>query len=500
MAIRALIFAAVSSEEQATPGKASLDEQIHECRVAIERNGWSEIGTIRVEGQSRDYTRLDLLLRDSPDFTRLVNMMERHAMHVVVCSAYDRLWRTDAIRAQLAAVARDSDVRIYSVAQPIPLDSEDAAYWLEMLSGAGAEAEIKEKNRRHRRGMRGRVQRGLHPMGQAPYGYARPKDSSEPSPQIPSEIAWVRWMYEQLLSGVAMWQIVQGLNERGARTRNGGQWWISTVRNIVTNPFYAGGVRYRHYKWSKDRKPGSKKHKCLGLLDEEIHWNGQQEPIVGREEWERVQRMLAANPVVRRETSLGGGALQGLLRCGYCQWAMTRFIDRSGVGVRCGQYNNTGGHACQCNTHRLRKIEAFVLEQVKCVLADPRAFAASLEERRGNGHNTELEALTTQLADLDKSIAGVYAAIESGRFDVATLADRYDALQAQRHALERQIHEIDARSQQVQGFEQAALSMAGVLDKLDAMPPETLARVYRLLIQAVYVRRKEPVEIKWLLG
>ena len=42
--------------------------------------------------------------------------------------------------------------------------------------------------------------------------------------------------------------------------------------------------------------------------------------------------------------------------------------------------------------------------------------------------------------------------------------------------------------------------MAGVLDKLDAMPPETLARVYRLLIQAVYVRRKEPVEIKWLLG
>ncbi len=498
MTVRALIFAAVSSEEQATPGKASLDEQIRECRVAIERNGWSEIGLIRVEGQSRDYTRLDLLLRDSPDFARLVSLMERHAMHVVVVSAYDRLWRTDAIRAQIAAVARDSDVRIYSVAQPIPLDSEDAAYWLEMLSGAGAEAEIKEKNRRHRRGMRGRVAKGLHPMGQAPYGYARPKDSSEPSLQIPSEIAWVKWMYEQILSGVAMWQIVLGLNERGARTRNGGRWWISTVRNIVTNPFYAGGVRYRHYKWSKDRKPGSKKHKCLGLLDEEIHWNGQQEPIVGREEWERVQRLLAANPVVRHETTLGPWALQGLLRCGYCQWAVVRFQNRYGLGVRCGQYNNTGGHECQCNTHRLCKIEAHVLEQVRRVLADPRAFVVSLE-KRGDGHNTELDALATQLADLDKNVAGVYAAIESGRFDVVTLADRYDVLQVQKHALERQIYEIETRSQQVAGFEHAAYSMSAALDKLDQMPPNTLARVYRLFIQTVYVRRKEPVEIKWLL-
>jgi site-specific DNA recombinase len=500
MSIRALIFAAVSTEAQATPDKASLDQQVNECRAAIQRNGWVEVDVIRLEGQSRDYLLLGELMGKSAEYSRLVDMIRQQAVHVVVCAAYDRLWRTDAIRAQLAAVARESDVRLYSVAQPIPLDSDDVAYWMQMFSGAGAEMENREKVNRHRRGMAGRVaEKGLHPMGQAPYGYARSRDSDEPPRQVPAEITWVKYLFEQLLSGVAIWQVSEALRAQGVRTRNGGWWWISTLRNIARNPFYAGGVRYRHWKWSKDRKPNSKKHRKLGLLSEEIHWTGQHEPVISRADWERVQQMLDANPVSRDRSKWGPWALRGLLRCGYCQWGMTRIANQGHEGACCSQYTNSGGKRCQCNRHPLQRVNAFVLAEVKRVLYDPHAFAAALADNANNGHQAELEALYSQRSALNTSIDGVYRAIQSGRFDIVRLADDCDALQSQLVNVEQHIARLESATQSVDQFVQTALALSNVVEELDYLEPAELGQVYRQLIEAVYVRRKEPIDIHWLI-
>lgn len=113
--LRALVFAAVSTEEQAGVDCPSLDEQAARAEAACRANEWPIAARVRVEGHSRDYTRLDLLCRDSPAYASLIEWIESGQINLLVCNDYDRLWRTDALRAQVAAVCRDAGVHIYSV-------------------------------------------------------------------------------------------------------------------------------------------------------------------------------------------------------------------------------------------------------------------------------------------------------------------------------------------------------------------------------------------------
>ena len=73
---------------------------------------------------------------------------------------------------------------------------------------------------------------GKDTLGYPPYGY----ESQDGEMVINEEEAkWVRWIFEQALSGVASARIAKQLNEKQVPSRRNGNWTPTTIRGMLTN-------------------------------------------------------------------------------------------------------------------------------------------------------------------------------------------------------------------------------------------------------------------------
>src|SRR4030042_1313320 len=176
---RALIVAAVSTGSQAPEDKYSIPQQVEVCREICQVRNWQVASSIEIRGHSRNYNWLHEIIRDCPESGQMVPRIESRQIDLIVVRDYDRLWRTDALRAQVAALCREHGVQIFSLNQPVepqgPLhlqDAGDSRFIIEALSGIIGQQENKARVRRMRVGMAGRIRRGLHFSGShPPYGH-----------------------------------------------------------------------------------------------------------------------------------------------------------------------------------------------------------------------------------------------------------------------------------------------------------------------------------------
>ena len=100
----------------------------------------------------------------------------------------------------------------------------------------------------------------------------------------------VRMIYDMYLDGMGMRKIQFALEAAGRKTSTGlTHWYSSYISRILNNPFYCGIILYR-----KEYVPDyleQKKVKNWGEV-EQIAVEGSHEPIVTKEEFEKVRKML----------------------------------------------------------------------------------------------------------------------------------------------------------------------------------------------------------------
>ncbi len=498
MTFRACIVAAVSRPEQAAHDKASLPEQLARCQAECSRRGWSVLSEITIPGHSRSYRSLIDLCADSPEYGEMVALIRAEAVDIIVCYAYDRLWRTDALRSQLTVICEDHRVQIFSLSEPVeplPLDrlgeeSSDSAMILQAVGGVLSQQEVRRIVRRHRTGMIGRTQiKGLFPQGRVPFGYRR-VDTDSPLEIIESEAAWVRWIYQRRAEGWGLLRLVEGLNREGILTRCGNAWDPQVLPGLLSNPIYAGGVRLREWVRTGPKR-GQRK-----LKGETVTWNGQHPAIVSRELWDEVQRVGR----LMRERGRGYDsrppthALKGIVRCGYCGGAMV--CVKGARYYACGTYYHWGGRKCQCNTHRREGVEAAVWGRVRLRLADPQALSEELLADRGNGYQEELSRMEAQQGDLAQRRRRILEAIESGDFDLRTLAEREAALSQQEKALSARIEALRARQTDAAALRARILDLSQIVLHFEALSPQEQNRCYARLLRAVRLT-KDAVDIEY---
>ena len=90
------------------------------------------------------------------------------------------------------------------------------------------------------RDARGRIdgERG----GRVPMGYTRTEEGVE---IVPDEAEIVRQIFSKRGAGATLTVIADGLNKQGIKTRRGGKWHASSVRQILMNEDkYRGGFRW----------------------------------------------------------------------------------------------------------------------------------------------------------------------------------------------------------------------------------------------------------------
>lgn len=358
--LRAIVWAAVSSkpqlkgrdpEEEKDDAGDSLAEQVRDGQAVCARFAWEVVATLEVPGQTRDYTFYQDAAAEMEAYREFQALCERKAGDVLVCRGRDRLGRSDALIAQVEALARQGGIQIYSMSNPMPILEEGqatsvGALYASAFERARAEAELIELKRRHTMGMRARIRRGLV-AARAPYGWKRTGNDT-PSVQIPKEIATLREMYRLYMRGWGYRRICGYLNAGPGRwPPRAKTWLLTTIPVVLHNPHNAGFVRWRDVV-------------AVGL----------HEPAFTPEEWAALQAERR-----RRKGTRGKAAYpySGIARCRMCGHAMV---------VQSVKKDNSDGVYIyyRCQEGRNRQVEA-----------------------RGKGHSTRVRVERIREAVLEKA-------------------------------------------------------------------------------------------------
>jgi site-specific DNA recombinase len=276
---RCAIYTRKSSEEGLEQELNSLHAQREAGEAFIKSQageGWRLIKTAYDDGGLSGATM------DRPALQRLLADIRERQIDVVVVYKVDRLTRSLADFARMVELFDAHAVSFVAVTQQFNTTTSMGRLTLNvLLSFAQFEREVTGERIRDK--IAASKKKGMWMGGTVPLGYYVVERRLVINP---AEAATVREIYARYLELASIRLLKQDLDRRGivsklrvskAGIRSGGQPFSrGALHELLSNPIYVGEIRHR-----KDRHPG------------------QHQPIVDRELWDKVQRLLsdrAAHP------------------------------------------------------------------------------------------------------------------------------------------------------------------------------------------------------------
>jgi site-specific DNA recombinase len=304
----------------------------------------------------------------------------------------------------------DHGLALVTVDGEIDLASADGEFRASMLASI-ARFEARRKGERQRRANEQRASSGRWVGGRRPFGF-EPDGVTLREP----EAAAVRQGFHDLLSGITLGAIARSWNEQGlttgqqrqARSGHAGEpspWTSQNVRLVLTNPRYAGMVRYRG----------------------EIQPVSAQWPAIVDEATFSAAQAVLSNPARRSPGRGPSRVLTGLALCGVC-----------GATVHAGQNSRPGIRSYRCsasNGHFARMaepVESFVEETVIRRLSRPDARELLLAPRA-----SDTTALHVEAVGLRERLDSLAVAFADGSISASQLRSGTDRIR-------ERLSEVDA--------------------------------------------------------
>ena len=281
---------------------------------------------------------------DRPDFQRMLNDIEDEKVNVVITKDLSRLGR-DYIRTgyYIDFYFKDKDVRYIAVNDNVDTlyDNNDIAPFKNILNDMYA----KDTSRKVKTAVRQRLLKGMFIASHPPYGYKRNPYNKNHLIIDEEVVDVVRLIFDLALSNMGIATIAKELNRRGIpipsvyKASKGYQcyqtlldsrrakfndkdvetWSTATVGNILRNQMYVGDM-VGNKREVKNYRTGKQ---IVHTKDEYIVIPNTHEPIISREDFEKVQ-MLVANKHRPSKTN-HENEFRGLLKCANCGRTMTMY-------------------------------------------------------------------------------------------------------------------------------------------------------------------------------
>jgi site-specific DNA recombinase len=483
--VRCAIYTRVSTDEGLGQDFNSLHNQREACEpyVASQRaNGWELILDHYDDGGFSGATM------DRPALKRLLADVEAGKVQRIVVYKMDRLTRSLMDFSRLADLLERHAASIVSVTQQFDTGNSMGRLTLNMLlSFAQFEREMIAERTQHK--MAATRRKGKWAGGTPPLGY----DVVESRLAInPAEAERVRAIFRLYLEHEAILAVVQAVNARGWRTKSwttkdgkpntGVRFEKGRIHRILTNWHYLGKVNY------KDKI-----------------YDGEHQPIIDEGTWNRVQQILERNRLnggAHQRTKLGA-LLSGLLVCGACGAAMIHQPSGTKNGkvhryYRCRTAAAQGRDACPTGFVPAAELERFVVDRIRDLGKDSSVVAATLEAT-GRELQAQRPALEDEraaiLADLGakneeiRRLVRLVAAGDGAAEAVAPeLADRQYAIRLGETRL-REV-QVELAGLEAATVDEGDLRQAlGLFDPVwDALLPRERVRVLHLLLECVDYR------------
>ena len=410
-----------------------------------------------------------------------------------------------------------------------PIDPGSEAHDLVMtLFGGMSKGErnrIQVRTRAAMRDLAARTDRFLG--GRPPYGYRLVDAGRHPNPGraaagqrahrlAPDDVAApvVRRIFEMYAGGTGLRAIAQCLAEDGipspsahdpARNthRDPRGWAFSAVRAILANESYTG-----RRVWAKQRKVEE-------LIDPEDVAAGNRTRLRWRpeDEWVRPDErthpaliddelfLAARGRLVSREpgnrkprSSARPYQLRGLIFCSICgrrmegTWHKNRAGDSGRILYRCAiKQNRALAEDLPGHPKALHVREDAILGPLDTWIASLTTPEALASHQRDSAQSSQAAGLQGQIAEVDRKISALLAAIEVGA-DIPQLTEQLKRRAAEREGLEARLRSLPrARKLTADEFRDATKQLGGVARVLATAAPESRAEVYRSLgVQLAY--------------
>lgn len=388
--------------------------------------------------------------RKRDDFNRMIAIAKEktHPFDVIYVWKFSRFARNQEESMVYKNLLRKKGVTVVSVSEPIPEGHfgsliERIIEWTDEYYLVNLGAEVM-------RGMTEKASRG-EPTCAPPFGYFM-RDGKYYPDEESGKANIVREVFTLYANGVKQREIAIMLGEKGIRTRYGKKPENRWVDYMLHNTCYIGKIR-----WCTD----GTKAVSRGNLDNEniMIVDGNHEPIISMELWEKVQEMLEeqkkAYPKYAKRQQPVDYMLKGLVRCSACGGTLACNGTKSGkTKARCLQCCNYSRGSCQTShSITMPKIEAAFIKGLRQALdnkqftivpklpkkSDPTAIdfdkLISVEERR------LARAKEAYLAEIDT--------IEQYAQNKKEITERIDDLKARRDKDIQKDFNLDAFTEKV---------------------------------------------------
>ena len=293
------------------------------------------------------------------------------------------------------------------------------------------------------KGMQQKLAQGGTPM-RAPIGYLNVRKVDEQGRELrtvevdPERAPLISWAFERYASGeTSVAALLRELTARGLRTvpspkRPSKSLGKATFYSLLTNPYYAGVIRYK------------------GALHPGAH-----EPIIGPALFDQVQSLLKARTAKATRHVRHAHHLKGLLHCGSCGSRMLLDFATNPRGATYAYFVCSGRAAKKTSCTR-RAVPVQVAERlaedsyanITINETDYRDLAAQVDaafNKRSTGRDQELADLTANRARLETESDKLLAAHFADAIDLSTLKRHQDRIRAGLSDIEQRIGEHDER-------------------------------------------------------
>jgi DNA invertase Pin-like site-specific DNA recombinase len=452
------LYLRMSSDKQ----EASIPQQEKALRELCERKAYRVVAVYKDEGISGDATE------KRKAFLRMIAEAPAGKWKRILAYDQDRFGRFDMLEAGFyISPLRKAGIRLETIAQGVVDWNNFAGRVIYGIQQEGKHQFLRDISRNVLRGLTSKAEagEGFH-GGPTPYGYRRDtvrRGSRHISKLVPEpgEAAVVRRIFEEYAQpNASCGTIAEGLNRDMVPTARGEVWRRTTIRRLLGSQTYAGDFQWGLRDTGKysirtangiAQAGGDEEQRHAGPI---VHRDAEAiEPIVPRELFDTVQRLLAERKIATRSPAKVR-PLSGLVVCQQCGRAM----HSDNGGFRCPtSSDHTPGKRCSGSRVPAGRLLDGLAAGIEAKLLEPRIakllpgriakLVAASQAQPSDGQEQalagRLEALERQLADGAARLTLVPVGL------VPELAKALEGIRQERDAAKARLEAL--RAQQPQG-------------------------------------------------
>lgn len=515
--MKAAIYCRLSEEDRnkqfETDDSNSIQNQKAMLSQYAAEQGW-EIYRIYSDD---DYTGSD---RKRPEFQQLLRDAEAKRFEVILCKTQSRFTRElELVEKYIHGLFPLWGIRFIGV-----VDNADTANKgnkkSRQINGLVNEWYLEDMSDNIRSVLTNRRVNGYHIGAFALYGYRKDPDVKGHLLIDEEAAAVVREVFSLFAQGYGKTAIARILNDRGIpnpteykrqkglrykgpKSKNSTYWKYFAIADMLTNEIYIGNMvqgKYGSVSYkTKQNKPRPK--------DQWYVVKGTHEPIIDRELWDTVQRMVhsKAKPFAGGEI----GVFAKKARCAYCGYTLRTHKAHGTYYLECPNHN-VAQDACIGTFVPVRKVEQAVLAELKRLsnaYLDKDAITQKVEfqndiRQKKKQVAEQLDAYQKRLSEYSKGLRDLYMDKVRGFLTEQDFTEMSKSFAADRTRVEKQIAEAEVTLEQLDQAMQNGDQRKELIDRYTDF--EHLNRpMAEALIDYVRIGRREPktpeqlIEIHW---